>query len=571
MRLSNTMTFSLHQKLLSTLSNHTSDTIQKHINLRNSMDSLVNQYQSHQLPLRRLSTSSKALQNIDTEPHSITHFKANSYIQSLNNQYQLIKQRRREQIKRFGLILLVLFTVWAVISYIYNRQIKEFIARLIGNYITKNSRFTVVFEEASILPGWNQLYFKKCFISRRPKLQKQFVKGNQQDALDNAVKERDTSATTNTDDIIDDTETEEFDDGNYTQYDLTINEINLKISFFKWLNSKGILTDVEFKGVRGIIDRTHVYWDANDDARNYLNVPSPNDFNLESMKIEDFLVTLYQPGNFRPFNISIFNCNLPKLRQNWLLIDFLSANNINGSYDGSLFTINKIHDSNTNEFFTRCRIDGLNVDHLNAGVDGPFGWIVKGKVDMLGDLNIPNNSYSLEDFLKIVKNDVVEKLREKKKTDTKPTPESPAATKDIPPNIYKHDYDREYRSYYHDNDQFKLKLRIQLNNVKAKLPLFTNELSYLNYALMRPIIGYINSRQTYVAIDCDVVKDMKDFNGSWTVYDSLLMDDISNKVYEEFGNYVIDEEQKKQRVKKIGFWALHIMMQVLLLGLASIG
>ncbi|GMM32996.1 Mdm31 protein [Saccharomycopsis crataegensis] len=455
--------------------------------------------------------------------------------------YQNLTKERSQRFKRYFSIILAAVVSWIVFSYVYNKQIKEFIARTLGNYITKNSRFTVIFEEASILPGWNKIYFKKCFISKRPKSAKKFVKGSQQDAIDNAVKEQESAV-------------EDYDDGNYTQYDLTINEINMSISFTKWFNSKGILKDVEMKGVRGIIDRTHVNWDPNDDARNYLNVPSPGDFNIENFQIEDFLVTLYQPGGFRPFNISIFNCQLSKLRQNWFLLDFLSANNINGSYDGSLFTINKIFDQQKNDYFTRCRIDGLNVDHLNAGMDGPLGWIVKGTVDMCGDIRVPRNNHKVQEFFKLIKDEMAENIFG-----------SDSA------NDVSEDYEREYKAYYHEDDKFGLRLRLQLNNVKAKIPLFTNELSYINFALMRPIVGYINSRQTFVAINCEVIKSMKDFNGSWTIYDSLLMDDISEKVYEEFGNYVIDEEQKSKRVKKIGFWALQIMLQVFLFGLSSIG
>lgn len=410
-------------------------------------------------------------------------------------------------------------TVIGIPVYANSTYLKELAAREAGRYITRNLRFTVIFEEAGILGLWSRFSFKRCFVLRRPQKIRYFAKGSQLQAAAESGKDEPV-----------------LDDGNYTQYDLTFDEINVEISLLQWLNGKGILKSVSMLGVRGVVDRTHVKWDPNDDARNYLNVPSPGDFNIGKFEIEDLLVTLYQPGGFRPFNISIYDCKLDRLRQNWLLVDFLLALNINGLYDGSLFTINRI-----DQGVTRCRIDGLNVDHLNSGVEGPFGWIVKGTVDMLGDVRMPQNMLKLKDFFHLVGSEIYKAI---------------TATKDTP-------YESEYKQYYKEDDEFLLDLKMQLNNVKARIP---RDVSYINYALIRPIIGYINSRQTYMDVTCKVVKSMKDFNGSWTIYDSKLMDDLSEKVYEAFGDSVIDEEKKKQRMRKVGFWVGQFVLQVVLIG-----
>src|SRR6266516_7009961 len=66
-------------------------------------------------------------------------------------------------------------------------------------------------------------------------------------------------------------------------------------------------------------------------------------------------------------------------------------------------------------------------------------------------------------------------------------------------------------------------LRVHLNDVRAVVPLFTKDLSYVNNALIRPIVAYINSRRTFIPVHCRVVKEASDFDGSWTVYDSGLM------------------------------------------------
>jgi distribution and morphology protein 31 len=118
--------------------------------------------------------------------------------------------------------------------------------------------------------------------------------------------------------------------------------------------------------------------------------------------------------------------------------------------------------------------------------------------------------------------------------------------------------------------RFILDLRINLNKVKAAVPIFTDDLSYVNNALIRPIVGYINSRKTYIPIRCTITKDISDFDGSWTVYDSLLMDDISVQVYDAFVEYVANEEKRVERLKRVGFWSLQLVFQVLLMSLGLI-
>lgn len=73
-------------------------------------------------------------------------------------------------------------------------------------------------------------------------------------------------------------------------------------------------------------------------------------------------------------------------------------------------------------------------------------------------------------------------------------------------------------------------LRVHLNNVRAVVPIFTRDLSYINNALIRPIVAYINSKRTFIPINCRLVKRVGDFDGSWTVFDSGLMDDLSAAV-----------------------------------------
>lgn len=394
-------------------------------------------------------------------------------------------------------------------------------AGLVGNYLTKETGVTVVFESA-IVPRWkdNCIQFRNVFVSRRPRHGKH---SRNNVSKGSALTAAAAAAAAKEEALI-----EEDEDTNYTQFDVTIETVNVNLSFARWMNGKGLLKDVEIRGVRGVIDRTHVFWAEGVDARSFKHEHQPGDFEIESFKIEDLLVTVYQPDGFRPFPVSIYSCDLPQLRKQWLFYDFLSANKCSGSYDNSLFTIHprQSHNilpegQNPWKRTSRLRIDGLEIDHLNRGVEGPFGWIQQGNVDMVADVNFP-----LDDNLQFSKlvHDIYEHMEA---TVISAADTNPDSTTDFAKII------KSIGQLGHKGGEEKflvLDLHLQLNDMRAAVPLFTNDLSYVNNAMIRPIVAYVNSRKTYIPINCRVVKGVTEFDGSWTVYDSGLMDDLSAEV-----------------------------------------
>ena len=67
---------------------------------------------------------------------------------------------------------------------------------------------------------------------------------------------------------------------------------------------------------------------------------------------------------------------------------------MSGTYDNSLFTVHPRQSPSSDKASTgrisRLRIDGVNVDHLNRGLDaGMFSWVVEGKVDVIADMRLP--------------------------------------------------------------------------------------------------------------------------------------------------------------------------------------
>jgi distribution and morphology protein 31 len=529
----------------------------------------------------------------------------------------------------FSLIILFINTVFAqgmFAAYPLSRSRMlitrlETLAKKIGDYLTQSAGLTVVFESA-IVPKWKDgvITFRNVFVSRRPGGQ---GRSSVQKGSSNAAAE---AAAARNQELAD---VEEEDDGNYTQFDVTIDTVNVTLSFIKWWNGKGLLKDVEVKGVRGVVDRTSVHWDSDDlDPLSYRHEHNPGDFELDYFKMEDLLVTVHQPDGFRPFSVSIFSCELPQLRRQWLFYDFLSASHMSGSFDGSLFTIHprQVHgmssagerrqaDSGTSspwKKFSRLRIDGLKIDHLNRGVEGPFGWIYEGNVDIVADVMFPTDpaegigkvvaefydkmeeAVTSNRYLSILDNAGVRTRKEPvieiidnttsdefyNSDGTVPLPQeapsppliatatllAPAATAAAlaPPQELEEIEDDETPSY------LVMDMRIHLNDVRAAVPLFNNpHISYVNQALVRPIVAYINAKRTYIPINCRIVKRLTDFDGSWTVWDCGLMDDTSAEVYSAFARNVEDQQSRVRRFKRVGLWTVSLVVHALLAGVAG--
>lgn len=461
---------------------------------------------------------------------------------------------------------------------------------------------TVVFESA-IVPKWGDgvITFRNVYVSRRPgQTESSVSKGSPTDAAAAAAAA-----------INPETQVTE-DDGNYTQFDINISEVNVTLSFSKWWNSTGFLKDVEVKGVRGVVDRTSVFWSGEPrDPLSYRRESQPGDFEIEHFKLEDLLVTVHQPGGFRPFSVSIYSCELPQLRKHWLFYDFISASHMSGSFDGSLFTIHpkQVHGAIAGDEkyvadnlgepsawkkFSRLRIDGLRIDHLNRGVEGTFGWIYEGNVDIVADVMFPadpdesigkvmSDFYDkMEDavtsnrYLRILDKDIgMDRNYNIIINDASTPTEGHLSSATGETSAAKPSGDPANPSQQQTTDDppryLVMDMRIHLNDVRAHVPMFhaTPGISYVNQNLVRPIVAYINTKHTYIPINCRIVKRASDFDGSWTIFDSGLMDDLSAEVYSAFAADVEDQHSRVKRLKKVGFWAVSVALQALLVGVAG--
>ena len=50
------------------------------------------------------------------------------------------------------------------------------------------------------------------------------------------------------------------DSDNYTMFDVNLDEVEVTLSFMRWLDGKGLVKDAKVKGVRGVVGESRVLW-----------------------------------------------------------------------------------------------------------------------------------------------------------------------------------------------------------------------------------------------------------------------------------------------------------------------
>ncbi|KAH0828050.1 mitochondrial distribution and morphology protein family 31/32 [Lanmaoa asiatica] len=461
-------------------------------------------------------------------------------------------------------------------------RLQEYVAKAISNYLTSETGVTVIFESA-IVPKWkdSRISFKNVYVSRRPQVTRSDQKkkdplGHQAAVAYDMSNHPAYNYTVEEDEEV--TQSHADDDLNYSMFDLNIDSIDVTLSLKRWLDGKGLVEDAVVKGVRGVLDRRSVFWDPENplDPAAFRSVARSGDFELHSLQLEDVLVTVYQPGNFRPYTASIFRADIRTLRKQWLFYDFLRAENVVGQFDNCLFSLHKpqsigrtteqdIQDGKWSRM-TRIRIDGVNIDHMqNSTTDptGPLSWITSGKVDAVLDIKFPRETedeYPFNALLGELADAISTAASASLNLDRIPGQRELAKPPLVAPST---DADENEP----DKPRVVIDIDLRLRDLKAGVPLFTENLSYVNNALIRPIVAFMNVHHTLVPIHCRVVKGVNDFDGAWTV--SGLMDEISQKVYDALA-YHVSQANMNRRVKVVGVWSLQMTASAILSALRNI-
>lgn len=206
------------------------------------------------------------------------------------------------------------------------------------------------------------------------------------------------------------------------------------------------------------------------------------------------------------------------------------------------------------------RIDGVKIDHINRGVEGPPGWITSGTVDVSADIYIPQEA---------VEADSTELLRQLvyELTDRIELSQPVILGAGNGEEILVVGGQREQKKKKEEDTnakKFVMDMDFRFKDTKASVPLKTPELSYINNAMVRPIVGYISRNKAIVPIKVRLVMDLSNFDGSWTLYDSTLAERIGEKLGQGFVDLTLDQQERNRRLKRIGFWSIKEMSRNLI-------
>lgn len=517
-----------------------------------------------------------------------------------------------DDISAFITVLLMSQTLWVLVgttaffsvvfATINSLGLQEYVARGISDYLTSETGVTIIFESA-IVPKWkdSRISFKNVYISRRPTSTSQ--PPSKGDISHRAAAGYDVANHPSFFHHEDDHEHE--DEGNvapeseddvegdgYSMFDLTIDSVDVTLSLWRWLDGKGLIEDAVVKGVRGVLDRRSVVFEPGLEPALFRHPARLGDFHLDFLQLEDVLITVHQPGDFRPFTASIFHANIGAFRKNFLFYDFLHAESVVGQFDGCLFSlhrpqsIGRTHEKDVREGdrsrMTRIRIDGVNIDHLQGSTtsaSGPVSWITSGKVDAVLDITFPRDASA--PALNEILGEIADSITSSLALDIVPGQRELAK-----PALSAPEDGSQHHNHGSTNDQGEGELRkerpvqpdpeqkvlvdidIRFRDLKAAVPIFPGELSYVNSALIRPIVAFINANRVLVPIHCRVVKNLSDFEGAWTMWEAGLTDDISLQIYEALAHHV-GQINMNRRIKTVSVWSLHLTANALLSALRN--
>ncbi|TPX38470.1 hypothetical protein SeLEV6574_g07772 [Synchytrium endobioticum] len=469
-------------------------------------------------------------------------------------------------------------------------QGQEWLARKLSIFLAAETGILITFESA-IVPRWKDgtIRFKNVNVK---------LDGDTYRDILNAQRKRNRQPPLTDADPI---------DLNWTYWDVNIQTADMSLSLWKWLDGKGIIKEASVNGVRDI----------------------------ENFHVEDVLLEIRNPG-FRPYNVSIYHADAPRLRLQWLLYDLMCADSVVGTFDGCLFSVHKpqtkkgdkdneedVLNSSRSRWakMSHFKINGVPIQHLNQGAEGPFGWITGGTLDM--DVRVLIPQVTDHTVLAVLKEEIQElrvkalELGDKAVSSIEGVIRVPiqydthrtgyhhgmdvsisSIVKGDESHGRKHSGDLDQLIMMHDvvtpaprilsadnagtsadygehaakytdipftpppppnpdgPPYIRFFFDVRLNDLRASVPLVSPELSYLNSALVRPVVAYMNANRTITPMVFGVQVDLNNFDGAWTIYSAGLAEVLAEEVGRCFTHLVRDERERAKRLRRVGLWTL---------------
>lgn len=86
------------------------------------------------------------------------------------------------------------------------------------------------------------------------------------------------------------------------------------------------------------------------------------------------------------------------------------------------------------------------------------------------------------------------------------------------------------------------------------MPLQPPDWSFVDNAIVRPIVAYVNANSTKLYLSCDVPMKLEELQGSSSIYDSGLVNRVSEEMGIQWSQLVKQKKERSKQVKRVVLW-----------------
>jgi distribution and morphology protein 31 len=166
---------------------------------------------------------------------------------------------------------------------------------------------------------------------------------------------------------------------------------------------------------------------------------------------------------------------------------------------------------------------------LSKTATGPLGWIKEGTLDISLNVTLPKiENTTKHKEMEPEPHHPINKPTKHEEMDMVETEELLDTTADS--------------ERTNDGATLELRFDVMFNHLRASAPLYTPELSYLNNAVVHPILAYINSHNKHIPLSFEFQLDVTGLAGARSPGEAGMWDALSASVAEAFGRIVHDTQ-----------------------------
>lgn len=383
-------------------------------------------------------------------------------------------------------------------------------------------------------------------------------------------------------------------------FEARIAELDVSLSFKKWYSGHGLITDLSIFGMHVRVDKSPAQValpqtsgggalpdptsrssdpssdpsDPSDPSLDPLNTASalidPH-YHIHHIRIRDLQFDIHDRGSTT--QISLFNCDMPRLRGNKLLVDFFNASIVTGTINNSMFSVHKTHTS-AGETSTRFELKGIDLGYISANPRLRFNWLVAGKAEVSADIRMPDwhPSESISTSIARLLQHCVSEYGE-------------ATLKGAPKLSEPHHVDDDgllkgaivalYETFQSEKsvdpaEYVVVNATVRFSDLKAcmprQLPVTAAGVPFVTLQGLRSLVTYVNETARPLAIKTYGIEKVRDLDGTTGLTLTNLYECIVGDIYDDLLEKVKVDERRILEEKAV-HWSHALMGQLFLIGL----